>query len=320
MKLNSIKILVVLVFLVIMAGMLFNIDLPNKSSQATKITMVIKSKYGTKWELISAGALAAANEYGAEISILAPDYEKDIVSQKNLVKTAEKNNSSGIILAPIDDKSLSEVVNEVVNNGVPVMNIVTGTSSVDVYSNLSTNYREVGKLLAQTIELEIGSDGDVIIVSSEEAGYATIQKLEGLMEYINDDTSLRIKAIIYTSAEVLSIERLFTNYFAKEDIDGVMTLDQATTVGVGRALEYLDINIGVVGSNLYENDLYLIEKGYVDQVIDENFFAIGYLAMENSVNMARGKGFITNRLISPYIINKRNMSDPDIQKIIFPIQ
>lgn len=320
MRLNSIKIIIILVFLVIMAGMLFNVDLPNSSEETTKITMVIKSKYGTKWELISAGAKAAANEYGAELSILAPDYEKDIVSQKNLVLAAEKNNSSGIILAPINDESLSSVVTEVVNSGVPVMNIVSGTTNPDVYSYLLTNYKEVGRLIGSTLVEEVGSDGDIIIVSSEESSNTTQDKLEGLMNYINNETSLNVLDTIYTSGEVLTIERSFINYFNSNKVIGVVALDNATTIGVGKAFEKLDLKIGMVGSNIYENELALIENGYVDQVVDENFFAIGYLAMENSINMARDKGYITNRLISPYIINKQNINDPDIQKIIFPIQ
>jgi len=320
MKFNSIKIVIILIFLVIMAGMLFNVDVPSRSFETTKITMVIKSKYGTKWELISAGAKAAANEYGAIVSILAPDYEKDIVSQKNLVLTAEKNDSSGIILAPIDDNSLSGVVTDVVNNGVPVMNIVTGTLNTDVYSDLSTNYIEVGRLLGETIKEEIGSDGEIIIVSSEEGSFATNDKLEGLLTYLKNETFIKVNNIVYTTTEVFFIERLFTDYFTANNVTGVVVLDQAATLGVGKALEYLDLKIGVVGSNIYENELYLVESGYVDQVVDENFFAIGYLAMENSVNMARGKGYTTTRLISPYIINKQNISDSDVQKIIFPIQ
>ena len=320
MKFNSIKILVILVFLIIMAGMLVNVDLPNDSKETTKITMVIKSKYGTKWELISAGAQAAANEYGATLSILAPDYEKDIISQKNLMLTAEKSDSSGIILAPIDDNSLSQVVTDVVNKGVPVMNIVTGTLNTNVYSDLSTNYVEVGYLLGKIIEEEIGSDGVIIIVSSEEGSFATNEKLEGLLSYLEKETEIVVSNTIYRSPEALSIERYFTSYLPTHKLNGIIMLDQITTIGVGNALKNIDMSIGVAGTNIYEDELYLIESGYVDQVVDENFFAIGYLAMENSVNMARDKSFITNRLISPYVINKRNMYDPDIEKIIFPIQ
>lgn len=320
MKLNSIKILVILVFLLIMAVMLVNVDLPNTDEDTTKITMVIKSKYGTKWELISAGAQAAANEYGATLSILAPDYEKDIISQKNLMLTAQDSNSSGIILAPIDDNSLSEVVTDVVNNGVPVMNIVTGTLNTEVYSDLSTNYIEVGHLLGKIIEEEIGSDGVIIIVSSEEGSFATNEKLEGLLTYLEKETEIVVSNTIYRSSEVLSVERYFTNYLPTHKLNGVVTLDQVTTIGVGKALENLDLKIGVAGSNIFEDELYLIEEGYIDQVVDENFFAIGYLAMENSVNKASDKSFITNRLISPFVINRQNMDDPDIEKIIFPIQ
>ena len=300
--------------------MLINVDLPAKENESPKISLVIKSKYGSQWELLSAGAKAAANEYGVELSILAPDYERDIVSQKNLLLTAQKNGADAIIIAPIDESSFLDVISEVVNKGTPIMNIVTGTEDADVYSSLTTNQVEVGQWLGEAIENEIGADGRIVVLSSEEKSIGTAQKLTGLTGYLNENTTILIDDIIYVPSDIYSVQRLVSGIIDQTTINGIVALDQVATIGLGREIQSKGAALGAVGVNLYERDLDLVTEGFIDRIIDENYFAIGYLAVENTVNKMRDRGYVAHRLISPHMITKSNIFEDDVQKIIFPIK
>ncbi len=311
--------MVVLILLFLLAALLVNIDLPNDIEEV-KIDMIIKSKYGSQWELISLGAYAAANEYGAQLAILAPDYEKDVLAQKSLLLNARNESGDVIILAPINYSQLKEPVVEISNHGIPVMTIVSEWETTDVYSSLTSDYIEVGNMLGEALVREIGLEGNIVIVATVNDALIIEQKLQGLNEFLDMKTNIKLLEIIYTATDIYSVERRFYNYLQETNIDGIITLDTVSTIGIGKAIERLDINIGAIGTNIYEDDLYLLDEGYFDQIVDENFFAIGYLAVENSINKIKDNDVFVHKKISAYVINKNNMYDNDIQKIIFPIK
>jgi len=275
---KSFRFMVVLILLFLLAALLVNIDLPNDIEEV-KIDMIIKSKYGSQWELISL-----------------------------------------IILAPINYSQLKEPVVEISNHGIPVMTIVSEWETTDVYSSLTSDYIEVGNMLGEALVREIGLEGNIVIVATVNDALIIEQKLQGLNEFLDMKTNIKLLEIIYTATDIYSVERRFYNYLQETNIDGIITLDTVSTIGIGKAIERLDINIGAIGTNIYEDDLYLLDEGYFDQIVDENFFAIGYLAVENSINKIKDNDVFVHKKISAYVINKNNMYDNDIQKIIFPIK
>lgn len=311
--------MVVIVLIFILSAMLFNVDLPSNNDESS-VTLIVKSKYGSKWEMISAGAQAAANEYGTELSILAPDYERDFVAQKSLVESAGSMTNNAVIIAPIIFSEMQETMSTLAAQGVPIMSIASGQEATGVYSSLSTNYIEVGRLLGQSLERSIGSSGKIIIMATRNDEEAVLLKLTSLSAYIEEETTIDIVDILYTPNDPLSVERVLEDFLGKEEIDGIIALDDVSTIGVGKTMEKTGKDIYTCGSNIYEDDLYLVEDGYVDQAVVENFFAIGYLAVENSVSKLKDKGAFSHKLISAYVISQDNMYDEDIQKIIFPIK
>ena len=319
MSRNSWKFVIVISLLFILATMLFNIDLPN-NSEAPQVTLIIKSKYGTQWELISQGAQAAANEYGADLSILAPDYERDFIAQKSLVESAGTSQDIGVIIAPIIFSEMQETMSTLAAKGIPVMSIVSGQEATGVYSSLSTNYIQVGEELGEGIKEALEGEGQILVVATRNDEEAIALKLSGLRQFVGEEPGMEITEILYAPSDPLSVERVIEDYVGDHIIDGIVSLDEVSTIGMGKTIEKFQLNLGAVGCNIYEDDLYLVDDGYIDGVVVENFFAIGYLAVENSVNKLKDKGAFSHKLISAYRISKDNLYDSEIQKIIFPIK
>lgn len=319
MKKSSWKFVIVIVLVFVLAAMLFNIDLPNENEEM-QVTMIIKSKYGTQWELISKGAEAAANEYGAELSILAPDYERDFLAQQDLVEGAGSKQGGAVIIAPIIFSELQDTMSTLAAKGVPVMSIVSGQEASGIYSSLSTNYREVGTMLGESMEKLIGASGTVVFVATRNDEEAIDQKLLGLNQFIEMKTNMEVSEFLFAPGDPLSVQRVVENYLTNNDVDGIIALDGPSTIGTGMALEKLELNLGAIGCNIYEDDLYLLDDDIMDEVVVENFFALGYLAVENSVSKLKDKGAFSHKLITAHRVTKKNMYDEDIQKIIFPIK
>lgn len=319
MNKKNIKIYSAILFFILVVVMVGSIELPSTNKEASKITLVIRSKYGSQWELISAGAKAAANEYGAEVSILAPDYDKDSYSQNSLILTADKSNTDAIIIAPIDPDGIQDAVEEVSNKGIPTMNIVSGTVSDTFDSSLMTNYYEVGDLLAIAIEDEIGSDGRLLIITTETDSVNYSETMRGFNDYIDENTTFKVVEIIKSPADEFSAERLATNFLAEFKVEGIVALDETATIGVSRVVEKEKLSIGTVGVNLFQENMNLLDLGYIDQVVNENFFAIGYLSVENMVNELKDNGHVIHRLLAPYLITEDTMFDEAIQQIMYPI-
>jgi len=320
MKTKGAKIMILFSLLSMMIVMLFNSNFREQANETKQINLVLKSKYGSEWEQVRAGANAAANEYGAELIILAPDYDKDVNAQMNLLESIDKEKSSAIIVAPMESAIIATSTSDVNNKGIPIMNIVSEGDEEVFYSSVLTNYAQMGSLLASLMKETIGSDGELLIVSSEEMSPNTIKKLEAITKYFSENSTITIKKILYTQPDIFSAKRVCKVAIVEQSFDGIIALDGIGTIGVANALKEASILVPVIGSNVFDEELALIEEGFINQVVNENFFAIGYFSVENTMKMLSKKGYSARRQIPPFSFDQDSMYKDTIEPIVFPIK
>lgn len=320
MKTKEAKSIIIVLLLTVMIAMLINSRIIDQTKQAKQIAVVLKSKYGSEWELVRAGAKAAANEYGAELIILAPDYDKDIMAQKNLLSSIDKDKTDSIIVAPMESDLILSSISEVNNMGIPIMNIITGGDEELFYSSLTTNYAQFGAQQASLLKDAIGSDGRILLVSSEELSLSTSLKLEAIEKYLSENTTISIAKILYTQPDVFSTKRVCRTEILENSYNGIIALDGISTIGIANALREVVITTPLVGANLFDEELELVQSGIVQNVVNENFFAIGYFSIENTMNMLRKKGYISRRMIPSLTFDKDTMYSEAVEPVVFPIK
>src|SRR4028119_1949849 len=90
-------------------------------SKKLKIAVIPKGSTHSFWKTIHAGAEKAAQEKGVEIIWQGPQKEDDRQMQIQVVQNFISRGVDGIVLAPLDDRSLVPPVKAALNRKIPVI-------------------------------------------------------------------------------------------------------------------------------------------------------------------------------------------------------
>jgi ribose transport system substrate-binding protein len=88
-------------------------------SKKYRIAVIPKGSTHSYWKSIHAGAVKAGQETGAEILWQGPQKEDDRQMQIQVVQNFISQGVDGIVLAPLDDRSLASPVNSAVKRKIP---------------------------------------------------------------------------------------------------------------------------------------------------------------------------------------------------------
>lgn len=288
-------------------------------NEALDITIITKSKYGYDWELINQGAYAAANEYGANIQIFAPDYEKDVNAQINLMETAIDNQVDAVIIAPINYSKLEETINMTLDNDIPVILMGSETNPNDSLSYVGTNHYKSGERMAVALIELIGDSGNVGVVTENARDISYREK--GLLDYITVHSSIEIICMENSLSDEFSAARItHTMLDEYKNLDAIIGLNEVITIGISKAVEETDENIYVLGFDNSDEIINYLDKGVIHKQVIQNYFSIGYYAVKNTIHQLKGQSIPSQEYIDAVIISSENMYDSDIQKIIFTIK
>ncbi len=123
------KIIALLLVLVLAIGL---IACTADSGKKT-IAVVAKGESHAFWQSVKAGAVAAGEKYGYEVTFQGPASEsaKDLPSQMTMVQTALSNNAAALVLATIGE-GFTDSLTQAKDKGIPVVQFDSGIWAKDV--------------------------------------------------------------------------------------------------------------------------------------------------------------------------------------------
>lgn len=307
-------VLVIILYLIIVDNQF------NSEEKPFEIAIITKTKHGNNWESIYKGAYAAANEYGVNIKIFAPDYEKNVDSQINLIEMAIENKVDAIIIAPSDYVKLNNAIDNISSHGIPVIEIVSKTSLENQFY-VGTNHYESGEKIGQSLIDLIGDKGNIVVISAIENTNDLIIREEGLRDYIEKNSSIKIIDREYCSSDEFSamktIKFMIENY---ENIDAIIGLNEIISSGIAKTIDTLDKDIDFIGVDSNEETINYLDDNVIDRLIIQNYYSIGYIAVKNIVYILQKKDINSHVYIESNIISSGNLYDDNMQKIVFPLK
>ena len=106
-------------------------------------------------------------------------------------------------------------------------------------------------------------------------------------------------------------------------INALVALNEWTTLGMGEAVKALgaEDKVRAVGFDTNTVSVGMLETGEMSALIVQNPFAMGYLSVKCAAELVAGTRAEEKALYTAVtIVNRENMYDPDIQKILFSFQ
>lgn len=296
-----------------------------KAEQSERyIAVICKGTQHEFWKSVEQGARDAGEEINAKITFEAPEDESEIKAQIEMVKKAIENKADAIVLAPLDTVQLNEVIEEAELEGIPVITLDSDVESNVRVATIGTDNEIAGAIAARKAADLIGEEGEIAIISYVKGAQTALARNSGFIqeiEAINGD-SMRVVDIEYCGGESKvakqQTKELINRY---PDLKCIYATNEGSAVGVAAAVKSLGMqdDIVVIGFDSSEQEIAYLEEGYIDGMMVQNPYNMGYLGVRNINKVLNGESIEEIINTGATYVDRSNLQDEDTQWLLYPM-
>jgi ribose transport system substrate-binding protein len=312
--------IVMIVFMITVAS----VNIYKLKTDKIEVAVIVKSTTSSFWQQFMSGLQAGTAEYNVNYYCEAPDSEEDVQTQLELMQKAIDSKVDAIIISAVSAEDSVPLIEEAKKKGIYVVIVNSGVDTENYDVEIGTDNLEAGHQLADEV---VNADEDtkyVGIINFDESAANAQQREQGFRDAVEREENIKIVASVNVPSNVSEAKEATLKMMEEHpEINTIITMNEWTTLGVGYAVEEIDggKNIHVYGFDSNTLCLDMLEKGYLDGLLVQNPYAMGYLAMENAYSLSKHKK-ASEKVIytNTEMVTRENMYDSDMQKLIFPVK
>lgn len=273
------------------------------------------------WQSVHAGAVKAAREYGLEVEWNAPTVEIDSKRQIEIVDSMVNRQLAGIVLAPVDRKALVGVIDRAARAGIPVSIFDSDVDTPNRVAYVATNNEEGGRMGARRLGELLGGKGKVAVIGFMPGSASTMEREHGFQDemrarYPNVDIVALQFGMADRAKSMAVTENILT---AHPDLAGLFADNESSTAGAIQALKSRNLkNVKLVGFDPNEQFIAELKAGWVQAMVAQNPFAMGYESTKAIGRKLKGETPPANVDSGSALITADVLDKPEIQALLHP--
>lgn len=284
------------------------------------ISVVLKMNQGDYWRTVRMGAEAAAKEFNVNVNFTAPNDEKDVQGQIQLVNDAISSGTDALVLAANDFKGLVDISERAAAQRMPVITIDSEVDSPKVSSFIGINNYEAGKKAGSKIVELVSVTSRIAVLNFGEGAKNADEREHGLLDELARYPQVEVVSKQYCYSDLLLCREQTRKLLLEKHVDGIVALHAIASIGVADEVESLG-QAGKVQVVTFDNtpeDIEFLQEGVIQATIIQNPFSMGYLGVKNAVEAMQGKKIPRFVDTGTKVIDQDNMFWSDNQKLLFP--
>jgi ribose transport system substrate-binding protein len=285
------------------------------------IGVVPKGSTHVFWQTVHAGAIKAARETGYEILWNAPAQEGDRSRQIAIVESLINQEVAGIALAPSDRAALSAVVERAAAAGIPVMIFDSGIDTAKRLGYVGTDNRNGGRVAARRLGTALDGKGIVAVITDTPGSASTSERDAGLIDEIQKKfPAIHLLETQYCDTSRAKAREITENLLtAHDDLAGIFADHENATFGASLALKSRNrLNVKLVGFDASEPLVNDLKEGWIDALVVQNPFQMGYEAVRAIALKLKGGSPTAETDTGVTLVRASDLDRPEIQHILFP--
>ncbi len=198
----------------------------------------------------------------------------------------------GLAISSVSTDALAPVIDRVLAAGIPVVTFNTDNPESKRLAfagqDLVQSGREAGKLMADTL----GGKGKVMITTIDAAAQWSIDRETGAREALEQVPGIEVVNTLNTGTDPQEIYSAIENaMLANPDITGVLSLECCSTPAAGTWVQRNNAQdrVKVVGFDLLDQTVQLVQDGFVQATIDQAPEAQGFEAVNLITRFLKGE-------------------------------
>lgn len=295
------------------------------SARPHTVALVAKSTQTEFWLSVFAGAEAAATEYNLTLSIIGPQTEEDYEAQNQMVADAVADGAQAIVFSAIDYENNAAAIDEAAQAGVEIVAIDSSVASSAVRTYIGTDNYAAGQMAARAALERVSGPLRVGIVNYDVSSANGQEREDGAVAALEQSGRAEVVSVINTLAEATHAQVDTTALLTQHpEINVLIAFNEPTSVGAGWAVDQLGLadTVFLVGFDSNVATVDGLQEGWVDALIVQNPYAMGYLGVESAYKLLTGQGAVLERTVdtSTRIVDRKNLFTMDSQKALFAFE
>ncbi|MEG1287418.1 MAG: ABC transporter substrate-binding protein [Clostridium sp.] len=327
------KITTIMASLLILPTLLFGCGSTSTSTEggdtasaegAQKYVAIVSKGYQHEfWKTVEKGAQTAGEEVNLKVTFEGPDNETMVDKQIEMVENAITKKADIIMLAPLDSKALLPVVQKAEEKGIPVITFDSDLESDIQKSFIATDNKAAGAVAAKETAKLMDNKGQVAIVAHNEGTSTAQERRDGFKEEIEANyPDIEIVSIQYSDGDhAKALSKATDIMTSNPELKAIYATNEGAAIGVATAVKEkgkADV-VKVVGFDSSEQEIKFLEEGAITGFVVQNPYNMGYLGVKAASDLLDGKTIEKRIDTGATYVNKDNMKDEEIQKLLYPM-
>ena len=266
------------------------------------------------WRLIEKGAREAAKEKHVLLEYAGPR-QGNIDEHLKTLEKAAASNVDGIITQSLNEKEFPPLINNLIEQGIPIVTIDTDSENSKRISYIGTNNYYSG-FIAGTKLLE-DTKGIVNVGIITGSFHSSNQKLrvDGFKEAVKNEERVNIVAIEDSKiSRIRAAEK--TNLILNQhpDINAFFGTSALDGIGIAQIVKQMQReDIYIIAFDTLSETIEFMEEGVINATVSQQPFEMGYQAVELMVQLLEGKKVQEINYTDSLIIEKEDLpSDSEL--------
>ena len=222
-----------------------------------------------------------AEKYNINIKTIFPESQNkteydQIVADK--IEDAKSNFIAGIMINPINSKSLEISLMKGILEGVKIFTIESDMPNSLRYSYFGPNNYEYGKQLGVETIIETYASGYVAILANDVNNVADKQRIQGILDKINEEyyvyIALAKDGIVYTDGTPQDAKEKFLKFNSEHHVD-VWVIINSTLFLNDNLFPFAPGSVKIVACDGIPSQLDYMNKGYINAIVACDYYSMG---------------------------------------------
>jgi len=271
------------------------------------------------WQAVRAGAKSACDEFGYQMYWNGPERETDRERQIQIVEDFMVQKVDGIVLAPLDRKTLVPTLEKLAQAKIPVVIVDSGIDSSNYICFAATDNYQGGVLAARRMGKILDGKGKIAVIKYIQGSGSTTDRENGFIDTIKKEfPGIQIADTKYgqdtVETALAATEDLLTR---NQDLQGLFACNVSTAVGAFQALQSQKrTEVKMVGFDAEKALIDGLNAGKIDSLVVQNPFKMGYEGVKAIVMTIKGQPVPKKIDTGVNLITRENQDDPKIKELL----
>jgi len=260
------------------------------SPDSPRIAVFTKNRTNPAYAAARQGAERVAARLGARVAHYVPREPDSVAEQIELVEQALADRPDAFVFVPVHDTAMDESVRKINAAGIPLFNIINRMARGERVTFVGADDYRLGRDVARHLLRHIGGTGDVVIISGVPAAVTGQDRLRGFHDAAREFPGVRVAGELAGDFQRDGGRRAMEQLLAAfPRIDGILSANDAMSLGAIEALEAAGRRIPVIGVNAVPEAVSALKSGRLLATVDFDALKISCIATEAAIRHLRGE-------------------------------